>query len=143
MSACSLKTKSIGTVHSRAEFLHSGSLIQSSRLDIPALTSGAQTIPQTNHSDHRLLPRAGHEPVCLVPAWDPSNACALLEFAEAPIHILRVSYSVDRYNYHQISCSGHRYFVLELVAGSDQCSDAYIGQLVSQPLRTAYLMCPL
>ena len=34
-------------------------------------------------------------PVCLVPAWDPSNACALLEFAEAPIHILRVSYSVD------------------------------------------------
>ena len=50
---------------------------------------------QTKHTDHRHSPRAGHEPVCLVLAWASSTACALLEFAEAPTHILRVSCSVD------------------------------------------------
>ncbi|KAL3153215.1 hypothetical protein ABBQ38_011965 [Trebouxia sp. C0009 RCD-2024] len=32
------------------------------------------------------------------------------------------------YIYYHISCSGHSCFVLELVAGSDQYSDAYVGQ---------------
>ncbi|KAL3154125.1 hypothetical protein ABBQ32_013654 [Trebouxia sp. C0010 RCD-2024] len=58
----------------------------------PASASGAQTI----YLDLRHSPRAGHKPVCLVPAWDSPNACALLEFAEAPTHILRVSSSVDQ-----------------------------------------------
>ena len=79
------------------------------------------------------LSRARHELVCLVPAWDPSGCLCLAGVAEPPIHILRVLI----YNYHQISCSGHSCFVLELVAGTDQWSDAYVGQLVSQPLRTA------
>ena len=35
---------------------------------------------------------AGHEPVCLVRTKDDSqHACALLEFTEAPLRILRVS----------------------------------------------------
>ena len=52
-------------------------------------------LSQTNHTDHRHSSCAGHEPVCLVLAWASSTACALLEFAEAPTHILRVPYSVD------------------------------------------------
>ena len=51
-------------------------------------------------ADHRLqstdtLICAGHELVCLVLGWIPSTACALLEFAEAPIRILRFLYPVD------------------------------------------------
>ena len=49
--------------------------------------------PQT--TKHRRSPHAGHEPVCLVLAWAPATACALLEFAGAPTHILRVLHSVD------------------------------------------------
>ena len=32
------------------------------------------------------------------------------------------------YMYHNISCSGHSCFALELVAGSDQYADAYAGE---------------
>ena len=58
-----------------------------------------------NQTDHGLqttdtIVRAGHELVCLVLGclvlgWDPSTACALLEFAEAPTRILRFLYTVD------------------------------------------------
>ena len=51
--------------------------------------------PTSQSTDHRHSLRAAHYPVCLVPARDPSTACALLEFAEAPTHILTVLYSVD------------------------------------------------
>ena len=62
----------------------------------------------------------------------PCISCALLEFPDAPIatDILRVAISVNRYNYHRVSCSGHSRFVV--VAGSDQCSDAYVCQHSSQ-----------
>ena len=39
---------------------------------------------------------ASHKLVCLVLAQDLFTACALLEFAEAPTHILRVLYSGDK-----------------------------------------------
>ena len=51
--------------------------------------------PTTQTTDHRHSLRAGDEPGCLMPARDPFTACALLESAEAPTYILRVSYCVD------------------------------------------------
>lgn len=65
-----------------------------------------------------------------MPAWGSPNACALLEFTEAPTHILRVFHSVD-IGITTITCTshlGHSCFVLELVAGSEQYPDAYTGQ---------------
>ena len=51
--------------------------------------------PTTQTTAHRYSPRADYELVCLVPAREPFTACALLEFAKAPIHILKVLDSVD------------------------------------------------
>ena len=48
---------------------------------------------QTRRTDHRLTP--GHEPVCLVHSKMTPTACALLEFTEAPLRILRVPIVVD------------------------------------------------
>ena len=48
-------------------------------------TSKVHTVTQTSNIQYR----AGHEPVCFVPR--PRHACALLEFAQALTHILRVS----------------------------------------------------
>ena len=66
------------------------------RLSDTALSDRDQ-LNQTDHRPHTTdtLIRAGHEPVCLVLGWNPSTACALLEFAEAPTRILRFLYPVD------------------------------------------------
>ena len=48
---------------------------------------------QIRHTDHRLA--AGHEAVCFARTKVIPAACALLEFTEAPLCILRVSGLVD------------------------------------------------
>ena len=53
--------------------------------------------------------------------------CALMEYAEPATHILSVFFCWYRYTCCQTHL-GHSCFVLKLVAGSDQCSDAYVGQ---------------
>ena len=70
-------------------------------IDTPLLSDTALSDRnRLNQTDHGLqttdtIVRAGHELVCLVLGWDPSTACALLEFAEAPTRILRLLYTVD------------------------------------------------
>ena len=70
-------------------------------IDTPLLSDTALSDRnRLNQTDHGLqttdsIVRAGHELVCLVLGWDPSTACALLEFAEAPTRILRFLYTVD------------------------------------------------
>ena len=53
------------------------------------------------------------------------TACALLEFIEAPLRILRVSGVVG--TFFHFSRFGHSCFVLELVASSDLHSDSDVS----------------
>lgn len=84
-----------------------------------------KTIGYSYASTHstNVLP---HEPVCLVHAWAPSIASALLEFAEAPTLILRVPHSVG------IGMNTISSPVLDVVAWFLSCGrqqlDAYLGQ---------------
>ena len=64
-------------------------------LTTPQLRQSAHSpTAQTADPDHIQSPRFSHEPVYLVPAWDPFTACVLLEVTQAPAHILRCIYSV-------------------------------------------------